>query len=108
VKRADEDSDPGMIGDRMISDVINAELIVADLTDLNPNAFYELGIRHSTEKPMIHIARSGTDLPFDAVPHRTIFVDLTDWHSIERRRARLADCARAIKSLDYKVSKEPH
>jgi len=30
-----------MIGDRMISDVINAELVVADLTDLNPSAFYE-------------------------------------------------------------------
>src|SRR5215475_2549614 len=67
VKRADEDADPGMIGDRMISDVINADLVVADLTDLNPNAFYELGIRHSTEKPTIHIARSGTVLPFDTV-----------------------------------------
>ena len=41
VKRPDQDSDPGMIGDRMISDVINAELVVADLTDLNPSAFYE-------------------------------------------------------------------
>jgi hypothetical protein len=104
VKRADEDSDPGMIGDRMISDVINAELVVADLTDLNPNAFYELGIRHSTEKPTIHIARSGTALPFDTIAHRTIFVDVTDWHSSERGRADLAKFARAIKSPDYKVS----
>jgi hypothetical protein len=52
-----------MIGDRMISDVINAELVVADLTDLNPNAFYELGIRHAKEGPTIHIARLGTILP---------------------------------------------
>ena len=52
VKRADEDADPGMIGNRMISDIIQADLVVADLTDLNPNAFYELGIRHSTEKPL--------------------------------------------------------
>ena len=63
VKRADEDSDPGMIGDRVVSDIINAELVVADLTDLNPNAFYELGIRHSTERPTIHIAKAGTALP---------------------------------------------
>src|ERR1700674_995409 len=77
VKRADEDADPGMIGDRVISDLINAELVVADLTDLNPNAFYELGIRHSTEKPTIHVARAQTILPFDTVTHRTIFVDLT-------------------------------
>jgi hypothetical protein len=104
VKRADEDSDPGMIGDRMISDVINADLVVADLTDLNPNAFYELGIRHSTEKPTIHIARLGTILPFDTITHRTIFVDLTDWYSTEQSRARLAESARAIKLPDYKVS----
>ena len=26
VKRADEDADPGMIGDRMISDILDAEL----------------------------------------------------------------------------------
>ena len=58
VKRADEDADPGMIGDRMISDIINSDLVVADLTDLNPNTFYELGIRHATEKPTIHIGAS--------------------------------------------------
>lgn len=104
VKRADEDADPGMIGDRVISDIIHADLVVADLTDLNPNAFYELGIRHSTEKPTIHIARGGTPLPFDNVSHRTIFVDLTDWHSIEDGRSRLADSARAIKDSSYRVS----
>lgn len=104
VKRADEDADPGMIGDRVVSDIINAELVVADLTDLNPNAFYELGIRHSTEKPTIHVARAGTQLPFDNIAHRTIFVDLTDWHSIEQARTRLAESIRATQALDYKVS----
>src|SRR5208283_1342533 len=37
VKRADEDANPGMIGDRIIMDIINADLVVADLTNLNPN-----------------------------------------------------------------------
>jgi ribosomal protein L7/L12 len=104
VKRADEDADPGMIGDRVISDIIKAPLVVADLTDLNPNAFYELGIRHSIELPTIHVARLGTALPFDNVAHRTIFVDLTDWNSLEQSRVRLAESARAIKVPGYKVS----
>jgi hypothetical protein len=104
VKRADEDADPGMIGDRVITDIINAPLVVADLTDLNPNAFYELGIRHSTELPTIHMAKAGTILPFDNVAHRTIFVDLGDWRSIEQAREHLANSARAITSSDYKVS----
>jgi hypothetical protein len=104
VKRADEDADPGMIGDRIISDIIHAELVVADLTDLNPNALYELGIRHATEKPTIHIAKAGTLLPFDTMAHRTIFVDLTDWHSTEQGRSRLARSARAIKEPEFRVS----
>jgi hypothetical protein len=104
VKRADEDADPGMISDRVVSDIINADLVVADLTDLNANAFYELGIRHSTQKPTIHVAKAGTVLPFDNVAHRTIFVDLGDWHSLESARDRLGNSARAIKAADYKVS----
>jgi hypothetical protein len=102
VKRADEDADPGMIGDRVISDIIHAELVVADLTDLNPNAFYELGIRHSTLKPTIHVASSDTNLPFDNVAHRTIFIDLADWQSIQRGRDQLARSARAIQDLGNK------
>jgi len=31
-----------MTGDRVVSGIINSDLVVADLTDLNPNAFYEL------------------------------------------------------------------
>jgi hypothetical protein len=104
VKRADEDTDPGMIGDRVVSDLIHAEIVVADLTDQNPNVFYEIGIRHSTEKPTIHVAKLGTVLPFDNVSHRTIFVDLTDWSSLEAARTRLAEAARAILRPDYKVS----
>jgi hypothetical protein len=104
VKRADEDADPGMIGDRVITDIIRAALVVADLTDLNPNAFYELGIRHSTELPTIHMAKAGTALPFDNVAHRTIFVDLTDWHSIQQGRESLANSARAIMAAEYRVS----
>lgn len=104
VKRADEDSDPGMIGDRVITDLLKAELVVADLTNLNPNAFYELGIRHASEKPTIHIARAGTALPFDNFAHRTIFVDLTDWTSIENARDALSKMAKYIEQPGFKVS----
>jgi hypothetical protein len=43
-------------------------------------------------------------LPFDTVAHRTIFVDLTDWHSIEHTRERVASSARAIRAPGYQVS----
>jgi len=104
VKRADEETDPGMIGDRIISDILNAELVIADLTDLNPNVFYELGIRHAAEKPTIHVANAGTKLPFDNIGHRTIFVNLSDWWSIEEGRERLTESIRAVRSKNFKVS----
>jgi len=104
VKRSDEDADPGMITDRMITDIIHAELVVADLTGLNANAFYELGIRHAALKPVIHIVKAATVLPFDNVTHRAISVDVSDWRNIEATRERLAAAARAIRAPDYKVS----
>jgi hypothetical protein len=53
VKRADQDARPGLIDVHMINDILDAELVIADLSYLNPNTFYEIGIRHMTEKPII-------------------------------------------------------
>jgi hypothetical protein len=90
-----------MITDRMIDQIMNADLVVADL---NANAFYELGIRHAAEKPVIHFAQSETDLPFDAMPHRAVIEDITSWFGIERARQRIREAVRAIEAADYRVS----
>jgi hypothetical protein len=50
VKRADRDPRPGLIDAQMINDLLNADLVVADLSFSNPNAFYEMGIRHMAQK----------------------------------------------------------
>lgn len=104
VKRADEDADPGMINDRVIHDILNSDLAIADLSFLNPNAFWELGLRHSAMKPVIHMAAEGTKLPFDNIGHRAIFVDLGDWESNVAARKSLAEATKAIEVADYKVS----
>jgi hypothetical protein len=104
VKRADEDATPGMISDRIISDILNAKLVVADLTELNPNTFYELGICHLAQKPAIHIARIDTHLPFDLAPHRAIPVNVLDYRSVEDAKSQLADAARIVNSAGYRVS----
>jgi len=104
VKRGDEDPDPGMIGDRIILDLLNSDLVIADLSELNPNVFYELGIRHSIAKPVIHIAKSSTQLPFDTINQRTIFVDLLEWESIVEARRRLIDAVKAVREPGYIMS----
>lgn len=63
----------GSINDRVIKSVVEADLVIANLTTTNPNVMYELAIRHSFGKPVIVIAEEGTKLPFDIVVENTIF-----------------------------------
>lgn len=63
----------GSINDRVIRSVYEADLVIANLTNTNPNAMYELAIRHSFGKPAIVIAEAGTKLPFDIIVENTIF-----------------------------------
>jgi len=70
--RADLDLSPGAITPKMISELLSARLVIADLTGRNPNVFYELGITHSFARPLISIADSSSSVPFDAKDERII------------------------------------
>jgi hypothetical protein len=81
--RADQIAEPGIITSQVIQHVIDAPLVVADLTERNPNVFYELAIRHAIRKPLIQIIRSDEQIPFDVAGTRTIGVDHRDLDSVE-------------------------
>jgi len=49
----------------IITDLVNSRVIVADLTDLNINVFWELGVRQSFKHGTVTIAEENTELPFD-------------------------------------------
>jgi hypothetical protein len=70
--RADLDPSPGAITPRMLSELLSARLVIADLTGRNPNVFYELGVTHSFARPLISIADTSDSLPFDARDERII------------------------------------
>src|SRR5215472_8510477 len=61
--RADLDAAPGAITPRMLSQLLQARIVIADLTARNPNVFYELGVAHSFGRPLILVAESAACLP---------------------------------------------
>lgn len=77
--RADQDLTPGAITAKFLSELLNARVVIADLTGRNPNVFYELGIAHSFALPLISIADTASNLPFDAKDERII--ELGEYHS---------------------------
>jgi hypothetical protein len=73
--------------------------VIADLTDKNPNVFYELGVRHALRPRTILIAQSLDDIPSDLREYRTIVYDTS---------AKGADVfSKRLKSYLDEMHKEP-
>ena len=73
--RVDEIARPGSISRDIIEGILDADIIIADLTIKNANVFYELGIAHATGNKTIMTAQSNDDVPFDIANYRVIFYE---------------------------------
>jgi hypothetical protein len=86
----------GDLRNEIVTELITAPIVVADLTDSNPNVYWELGVRQSFRHGTITIAQVGTKLPFDIGSKGTLFYEPTDHLKIENFRSQfkraLANC----------------
>jgi hypothetical protein len=68
----------GKIIDQVWSGINAAKVLVAELTTRNPNVFYELGLAHALNKPVVLISSNEPDVPFDLQHIRVIYYDVND------------------------------
>ncbi len=54
-----------LIQSTILNDLIEADLVIADLTEHNPNVMFELGVRMAEDKPVVLIKAQGTGPLFD-------------------------------------------
>jgi tetratricopeptide (TPR) repeat protein len=86
--RADQESAAGDIRTDMFFELVTADFVVADVSILNPNVFYELGIRHGVgPRGVAHIHGGWEKQPFDIVPDRLFKYDGTLWEKSVTRDA---------------------
>src|SRR5262249_32336692 len=83
--------------------LLNDDLVIADMTNLNPNAFYEIGIRHMAQKPIIHMHKKGEKIPFDVGAYRSLEFSLDRPSDLRNARASLAGAVEGLLADGYKV-----
>jgi nucleoside 2-deoxyribosyltransferase len=72
-ERGDDVFGSNVIVDDIFKQIRSADVILADLTRKNANVFYEVGICHALGKPVLLLAQSVDDVPFD-LRHRRVLL----------------------------------
>lgn len=102
VIRVDESNTGDSITKNIIEHLMYDDLVIADLSEQNPNAFYELGYRTALGKPTIQIKSKGEPLPFDVSSIQTFDYDITDIPDTETFKQRIK---KTIESFDFDPSR---
>src|SRR5688572_11130432 len=108
--RADEIVHSGNINVPMYEQLLKADVVVADVSTYNCNAFYELGVRHALRPhTTIIIAEDGILFPFDvsqiAVRTYRHLGEGIDYEEVERMKKELSEAMAVI--ADKKANDSP-
>jgi class 3 adenylate cyclase len=111
--RCDKIAAGGWVHRQMISHIMDDEIAVVDLSTLNPNVFYELGVRHALrQRVTVLLRRVGTRTPFNLAGFKSIDYNVDDPESLSDARTKIAEYivngvnGQVLDSLVHEVLKE--
>lgn len=104
VIRVDQINSNDRIDQTILNYLMNSELVIADLTNSNPNAFFELGYRTALGKPVIQMAYEGYSIPFDISAIRTIFYVTNDFDKADMAKSKLQATIEGIEAENKVIS----
>jgi hypothetical protein len=103
VLRGDEDSNPGAITPQIVESILEADLVIADLSGFNPNVYYEVAIAHGYDKPTVHVQIASEKPAFDLKDMRLVRYDLTNPRKLAAAVETLAKSAAFASEYPAKV-----
>ena len=100
LNRADEILGSQSIYNDIITNIIESDIIIADITIKNANVFYELGYAHALDKKVILIRQPYDNVPFDIAQFRYIEYELS-FKKAKKFQERLTDTITTYKKQIY-------
>ncbi len=101
VERGDHNILTKPIMEKILDQITESDIVIADITGGNPNVFYELGIAHSIGKPVIFLTQDDpSEAPVDVRPFEYIK------YNLDNHKDLLSKLDNAIQNIfveDYKL-----
>ncbi len=88
----------------LVGDLFSADIVLAVLTDKNPNVFYELGVRHTLSNGTIMIIEEGQELPFDLRHFGVIYYNRENEAKFTEELAKIIDSIKSKLFLDSPIT----
>lgn len=105
--RADELFSTGSVIEQIWEQISRAKVLLADLTGKNANVFYELGLAHAAQKPVVFTTGELEDVPFDLRHLRVAVYDVRDPTWGEKLKSTLSVYLKAAKAEPSKSVPQP-
>ncbi|MBK5275627.1 MAG: hypothetical protein JJE30_11315 [Desulfuromonadales bacterium] len=102
IVRADEIYGVHPIMDDVVRGIIEADVIIAEVTSRNPNVNYELGMAHALGKPVVILSQTTEDIPFDYRHVRAIIYDTKRANWVSQLEKNITSTIQTV------ISSQPH